>query len=92
MRVRHAAVLLASVAVIAAGCGSDDDSGGSGGGGAEAGASKDQLKSFQPDGKTVRKVNETTFQPGETFDFALFLLGDVVGDANQSDDLAGGVS
>ena len=31
------------------------------------------------------------FQPGEAFDFALFLLGDVVGDANQSDDLAGGV-
>ncbi len=66
MRFRHAAVLLASAAVIAAGCGSSDDSGGSGGSAeGDGGASKDQLKSFQPDSKTVRKVDETTFAAGK---------------------------
>jgi protein TorT len=54
MSIHKAAVVLAVAVVLAAsGCG--------GGGGGGGGASKDDLKSYQPDGKTVRKVDENTF-------------------------------
>jgi protein TorT len=65
MRLRQAAIVLASAAVVAAGCGSDDESSGGGSGGGEAGATKEELKAYQPDGKTVRKVDETTFKVGK---------------------------
>ena len=57
MRIRNAtmAVAVAVTAVVAAGCGGDSGGGGSGG------ASKDELKNYQPQNRTVRKVDENTF-------------------------------
>jgi ABC-type sugar transport system substrate-binding protein len=57
MRIRNAtvAVAVAVVAAVAAGCGGDSGGGGSGG------ASKDELKNYQPQDRTVRKVDENTF-------------------------------
>jgi protein TorT len=57
MRIKRTALgaILAAV-LVAVGCGEADDNNGGGG------ASQDQLQSFQPDNRTVRRVDETTFK------------------------------
>jgi ABC-type sugar transport system substrate-binding protein len=61
MNIRRMGIVLALlVGLVAAGCGDDDDDGGG-----EGGASQDQLASYQPDDKTVRRVDEDTFKVGK---------------------------
>lgn len=65
-RLQLAAVLAAIVAIGAAGCGGDEGQGaGASGSGASSGASKDQLRSYDPGSKTVKGVDETTFDVGK---------------------------
>lgn len=62
---RGATAVLGVAALLVAGCGGGDSGGGGGSASKGGGASKDELKNYQPGTKTVRKVDETTFDVGK---------------------------